>query len=162
MKNLFKTHWLRFKAQAELGMDVAFQGIWYSLLLFMLFVVVMQMGQVVYQVSGVYNAARAAVQEGAKEIDRGKFVNENLVELAPAAAIDTALDTFDTVAGELDADATVSADTIRGQRVLHMQVELPIQFTILNSMFGDTVIPDITTTIDVYAEPTFGISQENQ
>jgi hypothetical protein len=150
--------------RCESGMGVTFTAIWYIFLLFMLLAMVFDFGRVAYISSVSYNAARVAAQEAAKNVDKDAFAagqdivfTNNSMVVADATyrlLTDGVIPPY--VAGSFRAERRKLPN---GQKFFRIEVQTSARLAMLESMFG---IPPVLLTVEAFAEPAYGIDEEQQ
>ncbi len=166
MRNTMKIRLPQLVRQAECGVDTMFAGMWYTVLLFVMFVVLMEFGNTMYTTSSAYNAARAAAQDAAKKVDRDEFLQNQVVVLNSGSAEAIARDTFENIYTSLPLSLVVIAHPdATNMRYVEVAVEIEFTYPILNSLLGNgfgTLVGNSTAKISAFAEPAFGIDDEQQ
>ncbi len=147
--------WVR---QAESGLSVTIQGIYYILLLFTFFAVVYDIGNAGYVATISTNAVRVAAQDAAKHIDELTFIETQEVRLSPDA-LGRAQDVVNGLTGGKVAILQVKVTSLQKHDVImilgHAHAALPV----MGAVFG---IDDVIIPVEAYAEPAYGISLEGQ
>ncbi len=146
------------KRMAESGYTVAFQSIYYTILLFIFFALIFDFGNVGYAYTVTSNAARLAAQDAAKNIDPEAFINDQEIRLG-ANAIERAQE---LVSGMTDGKLQVTELTISRldrRDVIIVRAMSYASLPVLSSLFGMQPVP---IPVSAYAEPAYGISEEGQ
>ena len=160
--------------QSETGLDVTFTAIGYIILMFIMLTMVHDFGRIAYVSSVSYNAARAAAQEAAKQVDVNAFLSGQEI-VFNTQVNNAAWQKYDEMTNgvipPLLPPFQVDTHNIRdGQKMVRIEVHTMVSFSTLNGFLsayhGDseppTIIPPVELTVEAYAEPAFGINKETQ
>jgi len=144
--------------QAETGLSVTIQSIYYILLLFVFFAVVYDIGNAGYVTTISTNAVRVAAQDAAKHIDEQAFIDRQEVRLSPDA-IGRAQDVVNGLTGGHVEILQIKVTSLKTRDVIliigHARAALPVMGTV----FG---IYSVLIPVEAYAEPAYGINLEGQ
>jgi len=144
--------------QAETGLSVTVQAIYYILLLFMFFAVVYDIGNAGNVSVIATNAVRVAAQDAAKHIDEQAFIERQEVRLS-SDALGRAQDVVNGLTGGNVTILQVKVTSLQTRDVImilgHAHAALPV----MGAVFG---INDVIIPVEAYAEPAYGISLEGQ
>lgn len=148
----------RLITQAETGLSVTVQAIYYILLLFIFFAVIYDIGNAGYVATIASNAVRVAAQDAAKRIDEQAFIEHNEIRLSPDALVHAQ----DVVNGMTGGHVAILAVKVTSQQyrdvimiIGHAHAALPV----MAAVFG---ISDVIIPVEAYAEPAYGIDLEGQ
>ncbi|HEY3289357.1 MAG TPA: hypothetical protein VGK87_04440 [Anaerolineae bacterium] len=147
-----------WKRIAETGYTVAVQSVYYTMLIFVFFALIYDFGNVGYVFTITSNAARAAAQDAAKNVDMEVFKNTQQIRLSPDAL---------TRAQAIVSDFADRKIVVTGLEISHLSTRDVIMLSaqakanlpILSSLFG---MEPVSIPVHAYAEPAFGINEEGQ
>ena len=154
-----KTAFQKLVRKCEQGFAVTIQGIWYTYLLFMMLALVYDFGRVVYIRSIGYNAARAAAQEAAKNVDTNVWIRTQEVVLAGSASGAARAKFWEITNGQGTITNVVQRPNGPKRYVIEVDADLHTHLPIMEGVFG---MPPITLHIKAFAEPVYGIDAELQ
>jgi hypothetical protein len=144
--------------KVEAGYTVTIQAVYYTVLLFVFFALIYDIGNAGFVATIANNAARLAAQDAAKNIDPQAFIDNQEIRLS-ADALTRAQDMVD---GITNGKLTLSSVAIRRQStrdVIEVRGDAVADMPVLGSLFG---LQSVTIPVEAYAEPAYGISEEGQ
>jgi len=151
----------QFLRKCESGIDTGFQAIWYIHLMVILLAFVWEFGRLAYIHSICLNAARVAAQDAAKDIDKSKFLSDQVIELKNEAQgnAESKFRELTDISVPVNVELVNAADTGRS-RFVHVTTDVPVKLIMLGNLFNDQV--PVIVHIEAYAEPAYGIDEEIQ
>lgn len=148
----------RWTRKAEAGYTVVVQGVYYTVLLFIMFGLIYDIGNAGYVATIANNAARLAAQDAAKNIDYDAFLIDQEIRLS-ADAVTRAQDLVNGIAGGAVHVDSVTISHLATRDVIMVHARAIARMPVLGSLFGVT---SVAIPVDAYAEPAYGISEEGQ
>lgn len=148
----------RLTKRAESGFSITIQGLYYTMLLFIVFALIFDFGNVGYVQSIGSNAVRVAAQDAAKDIDPNVFLDTQEVRLA-TGALGRAQDVVDGMTNGLVSIDSISVNSLQTRDVIVVRGTATADLPVLNSLFG---FAPVAIPLEAYAEPAFGIEEEGQ
>jgi hypothetical protein len=150
----------QWKRCAESGFTVTIQAIYYTVLLFIFFGLIYDVGNAGYVATIATNAARMAAQDAAKNVDPQAFLDNQEVRLNDHAK-DDAQDLVDRMTNGIVTLTSVDIVNLpsRGVDVIAVKGNAVARMPVLGSLFG---FGSLTIPVEAYAEPAYGISEEGQ
>jgi len=154
-----KHHFAHLRLKVESGYTITIQAVFYIALLFILLAFVFDFGSVGYMTSIATTAMRVAAQDAAKNIDVDLFTNEQEIRLGPNATSRAYEVASEVASGYHVAVLNVSVQSFNTRDVIYVQGHVDIDLPLLGSIFG---IKQLIVPVEAYAEPAYGITQEEQ
>lgn len=148
----------RWKRIAETGYTVAFQSIYYTMLIFVFFALIYDFGNVGYVYTITSNAARAAAQDAAKNVDTDWFKSTQQIRLRPDALTRAQTIVSDFADGKIVVTA-LEISHLNTRDVIMLSAQAKANLPILSTLFG---MGPVSIPVHAYAEPAYGINEEGQ
>lgn len=142
----------------ESGFTIGIQAVYYTFLLFVFFALIYDVGNAGFAYTVVSNAARLAAQDAAKNLDEEAFIDSQEIRLRE----DATERAQEIVTGITQGGATVTLvgiNSMNTRDVIIVRARAQARMPILATLFN---LSDVTFTVDGYAEPAYGISEEGQ
>jgi hypothetical protein len=158
MIKVLQAGWSKGRYRLESGYTVTIQAVYYTVLLFIFFALIFDMGNVGFVFTIASNSARMAAQDAAKNIDLDAFINSQEIRLRPDA-LDRAQQMVNGMTGGKVSVTELTINHLQTRDVITVKVSAVADMPVLGSLFG---LHSVTIPLDAYAEPAYGISAEGQ
>ena len=153
------------RKQAESGVTITIQAIYYIFILFLFFALIYDFGHVAYTASAGRSVAQMAANYAAKAVDYSVFLTNQEVRLNEDGARKGAEEYVNVIAPShgaplIDLDpGSPKVVSVGARDLIKVEGTVKARTPFLGYLFG---INDITINVEGYAEAAFGVGSEGQ